>query len=189
MTIGEMDRTGLSSSNASGSSPQDELKADADRLKTTASDRASEEAQKQKSQAAQTARSASQALEKAASDLDDNDDAPSWLSSAFRETAKSVDRFAGSVDNRSPKQLGRDVSSYARSHSGSFLAASAAAGFVAARFLRAGADYRKHHDEESVDYDSANGGNRTSGMRESRFADETFNAQQRYSENREGGIR
>lgn len=189
MTTGEMNRTGLSSSNATGSSTQEELKADADRLKTTAKDRASEEAQKQKSQAARTARSASQALEKAASDLDQNDDAPSWLSSTFRETAKGVDRFAGSVENRSPERLGRDVSNFARNHSGSFLAASAAAGFVAARFLRAGADYREHHEDYSAGYDNTNGVNRTGGVREDRFADETFNAQERYSENREGEIR
>ena len=143
--------SGLQSSGSSGSDAKDELQSDAARLKESAKHRASDEAEKQKSQAAQTARSASDALEKAAGELDGDRNAPDWLTAAFRETAKGIDRFAGQVDGRSPEQMSRDVRRFAREHPTSFLAASAAAGFAAARFLRAGADYRQHdHGDEST---------------------------------------
>ncbi len=193
MTTAETLRSGQPSSGASGSSAKDELKGDADRLKDTAKHRASDEAEKRKSQATKAARSASDALEKAAGELDRDDQAPGWLSSAFRETAKGVDRFAGTVEDRSPEQMGRDVSRFAREHPGSFLAASAAAGFAAARFLRAGADYREHHHEGSRSFDSSGAGLDSAGTGslagrtgQGRFASETHAAQQRYGESRGG---
>lgn len=203
MTTAETIRSGQSSSSTSGSSTKDELKADADRLESTAKDRASEEADKRKSQATRTARSASDALEKAAGELDSDQNAPAWLSSAFRETAKGIDSFAGEVENRSPEQMGREVSRFARQHPTSFLAASAAAGFAAARFLRAGADYRQHHQGSSSSrgYDSddiyeapATGTRpgmteRTGATTQGRFATETSVAQQRYGESQGGTIR
>ena len=183
MTTAETNRSGLSSSNASGSDTKEELKADAGRLKDTAKDRVRDEADKRKSQATRTARSASDALEKAASELERDDDAPSWLSSAFRETAKGIDSFAGKVEGRSPDQMGREVSQFARQHPGSFLAASALVGFAAARFLRAGADYQSHHSGgSSSDFGSQgfqSGQTGTFATTGSRFADEARTAQQR----------
>ena len=185
MTTAELQRSGRSTSTASGSNTNEELRADADRLTETAKDRASEKVEQGTSQAPRTAGSASDALQKAAGELDRDDNAPSWLSSAFRETAKGIDQFAGKVEGRSPEQMGREISSFAREHPTSFLAASAAAGFAAARFLRAGADYKHHHDGRQTGYRDATlstaGGQRSAG----RFGDETRAAQQRYGESRE----
>ncbi len=183
MTTAELNRAGHRSG-TSGSDTKQDLKNDADRLADTAKDKASEKTAEYKSQATRTARSASDALEKAAGDLDRDNDAPGWLSSAFRETAKGIDRFAGKVEGRSPEQMGREVTSFARKHPTTFLAASAAAGFAAARFLRAGADHKRHDHETTGSYDAnpsyagrPNGG---------RFAEKTRAAQNRYAAIREG---
>lgn len=192
MTTAETTRSGVSSSDASGSLNKEELKADADRLKDTAQGRVSDEAKKRKSQATQTARSASDALEKAAGELESDENAPGWLSSAFRETAKSVERFAGSVDDRSPEQIGREASRFARQHPGSFLAASAAAGFAAARFLRAGADYREHHPQggsSSSSSESITAGSRSGEMAEGRFASEAYATQRGFGKTQGGMVR
>ncbi|WP_305095678.1 hypothetical protein [Croceibacterium aestuarii] len=187
MTTAEMTRSGQSAPGASGSDTKQELKADADRLKETAKDRASEEADKRKGQATRAARSTSDALEKAAGELDRDNDAPSWLSSAFRETAKGIDRMAGKVEGRRPEEMGRDLSRFAREHPTTFLAASAAAGFAAARFLRAGADYKHEHEhahnQDSArrgDYGAGAPGEWTAGRRSGRFDDATRAAQQQY---------
>ncbi len=177
MTTAEMTRSGQSASGASGSETKQELKADADRLKETAKDRASQEADKRKSQATRAARSTSDALQTAAGDLDQDNDAPAWLASAFRETAKGIDRMAGKIDGRSPDQMGRDLTRFAREHPTSFLAASAAAGFAAARFLRAGADYSHEHSDEGQMGQRSSDWDRTNG---SRFDGATRTAQQRY---------
>lgn len=175
MQTAETTRSGQSASGASGSADTQGLKADADRLTNTAKDRASDMAEAGKDKATGAARSASDALEKAASHLEGDDGAPGWLASAFRETAKGIDRLAGKVEGRSPEQISREASRMAREHPGAFLAASAAAGFAAARFLRAGADYQQHHKAGGT-----SGMNRSGSTGNGRFADETRAAQQRY---------
>lgn len=187
MTTAELNRSGQSTSGAGGSHTKEELKADADRLKDTAKHRASEKIEEGKSRATGTARSASDALEKAAGELDRDDNAPSWLSSAFRETAKGIDRFAGKVEGRSPEQMGREISSFAREHPATFLAASAAAGFAAARFLRAGADYEHHQQDGKTGYRGASASTTSSSTSSSgRFGEETRAAEQRFGESRGG---
>lgn len=187
MTTAELNRSGRSTSSAAGSDTREELKADAERLKDTAKHRASEKVDEGKSRATGTARSASDALEKAAGELDRDDNAPGWLSSAFRETAKGIDRFASKVEGRSPEQMGREVSSFAREHPATFLAASAAAGFAAARFMRAGADYERHHQDRQSSNEGTNAS--TAGRftpTEGRFGEQTRSAEQRYGESRGG---
>jgi hypothetical protein len=139
------DQTTASAGSTSTSSVRDELAADASRLGDTARERAKEEAGTRKQQVTQTARSASSALSKAADDLDQDDGAPSWLSSAFRQTASGIERLAGDLEGRSPDDLARNLTRFARENPVAFLAGSAAAGFVAARFLKAGAGYRNEH--------------------------------------------
>lgn len=183
MTTAEMTRSGQSASGASGSQTNQELKADADRLKDTAKDRASEMAGKRKDQATGAARSTADALQKAAGELESDSNAPSWLTSAFRETAKGIDRFAGKVEGRSPEEIGRQIKSFAREHPTSFLAASAAAGFAAARFLRAGADYEHHRQSSNGSTGYQSGQSRAFDTAGSRFANETRTAQQRRDTN------
>jgi len=133
-----------SGSTSTGSGVGDELSRDAAQLKDTAGTRIQQEADTRKGQAAQIAGSASSALSKAASELEQDDNAPDWLSSAIRQAAGSIDRLAGEIDGRSVNQLGQQLTGFARSNPGTFLAAAAATGFAAARVLRAGVEHRHH---------------------------------------------
>lgn len=126
---------------------KDELKHDADRLKGTVGARAKEEAESRKGQAVHVAGSASTALNTAAEDLRSNPDVPDWMASALQQTARKIEGLASHIDGRSIDQLGDDVSEFARRSPGTFLAASAAAGFAVARVLRAGVD-KKRHDRD-----------------------------------------
>lgn len=126
----------------------EELKHDADRLKGTVGARAKEEAESRKGQAVHVAGSASSALNTAAEDLRSNPDVPDWMASALQQSARKIESLAQHVDGRSIDQLGQDVSDFARRSPGTFLAASAAAGFAAARVLRAGMD-KKRHDRDA----------------------------------------
>lgn len=122
----------------------EDLKHDAARLKDSVGARARQEAEARKGQAAHLAGSASSALETAAQDLRDNPDAPDWMASALQGAARRIEGLAAHVDGRSVDQLGNDVAEFARRSPGTFLLASAAAGFAAARVLRAGADRKRH---------------------------------------------
>jgi hypothetical protein len=131
---------------ATTSGVRDELAQDAGRLKQTVTDRARQEAESRKGEVVQVAGSASAALQSAADDLQNNPDAPDWMATALQQAARQIDRLAGQVEGRSVSDLGGEVAQFARSNPVTFLAASAAAGFAAARVLRAGVD-RQSHDE------------------------------------------
>lgn len=139
---------GAMSTGGAGETAQvrDELKHDAQRLKDTAGQRAKQEVETRKGEAVRVAGSASSALQNAAGELENDPDAPQWLSTAMQKAASQIERLAGEIENRSVDDLGREVSRFAREHPAAFLAASAATGFAAARMLRAGAD-KKHHDQ------------------------------------------
>jgi len=134
--------TASGGSSSTTSTIRDELADDASRLGSSAKERATAEAETRKQQVTQTARSTSSALGRAADQLDQDDSVPGWLSTAFRQTASGIERLAGNLEGRSPEQMAGDVTRFARESPVPFLAASAAAGFAAARFLRAGADYK-----------------------------------------------
>lgn len=122
----------------------DELRHDAGRLKDSVGARAKQEAEGRKGQAVHVAGSASAALNTAADDLRDNPDVPDWMASALQQAARKIQGLASHVEGRSVDELGRDLSEFARRNPGTFLAASAAAGFAAARVLRAGVDKKRH---------------------------------------------
>lgn len=154
-------RSVASGSTSSTSEFKDEVSADANRLKDTATNRAKEEADVRKGQATQTAHSASSALRTAADELEQDRNSPEWLSSAARQAAGGIERFAGEIEGRSPEEIGHNVSRFARENPGTFLAASAAAGFAAARFFRAGADHR--NETQSSGYDQSTRSGETAG--------------------------
>jgi hypothetical protein len=125
-----------------------ELADDAARLKHAAEDRAGEKLESGKHKAAHAAESAASALGQAADTLRDNEQAPDWLAGAIETTASRISHFARAIDGRSVADIRNDINHFAREHPASFLAASAAAGFAAARFLHAGAAYKAHHKVE-----------------------------------------
>lgn len=135
-----------------------ELIQNASRLKDSVGARAKQEAESRKGDAVQVAGSASAALNSAAENLERNPNAPDWMASALQGAARQIDRLAGHVDGRNIDDLGREVARFARSHPGAFLAASAAAGFAAARVLRAGADKQRHDKSDEGGSQSAAAG-------------------------------
>lgn len=141
----------------SQSGVRDELRQDAGRIKDSVGARARQEAETRKGEAVQVAGSASAALNSAAENLQDNPDAPDWMASALQQAARQIDSLADQIDGRGIDELGREVARFARDNPGAFLAASAAAGFAAARVLRAGADrqHRDHHGEHGGASDGA----------------------------------
>lgn len=136
-----------------------ELKNDAARLKDTMGARAKQEAESRKGQAVQVAGSASTALNTAADDLRANPDVPDWMATALQQAARKIEGLASHVDGRNIDELGQEVAEFGRRSPGAFLAASAAAGFAAARVLRAGADKKRHdrNDQQGGQYSQTYG--------------------------------
>lgn len=115
-----------------------ELASDAKQLGNSAANRIHSEVDARKSDAAEQVRSVSTAIQNAAGDLDQN--APSWLKSAFEQGAQQVQRFVDALDGKDSRQLVNEVQDFARERPAMFLGACAAAGFAAARVLKAGGE-------------------------------------------------
>lgn len=113
-----------------------ELLSDAKNVGSSAVNRLHSEVDSRKTDAAQQVKSVSSAIGQAADGLDDN--APTWLKSAFEQGAQQVSNFASTLEQKDSRQLVNDVTSFARTSPGTFLAACAAAGFAASRVFRAG---------------------------------------------------
>lgn len=143
------------SGNARQGDVAEDLKGDAHDLKATAVKQGEAQIGKQKDQVGRTAHSASSAMQTAADELQEDDQAPDWLASALSSVAREVDGLASRLQNKSPRELASETRRFARDNPSAFLAASAAAGFAAARFLRAGAEY---HDDYDVGSDDSNRG-------------------------------
>lgn len=114
-----------------------ELRSDARQLSSSAADRLHSEADARKGAAAAQAKSVSSAMERAAGELDG--DSPQWLRSAFQQGADQIQRFAETLEQKDSRQILGDVQNFARERPAMFLGACAAAGFAAARLLKAGA--------------------------------------------------
>ena len=154
----------------SHSDVRSELKDDANRLKETARQQGEAKANQGKDQAVKSARSASSALNAAADELRGNENGPDWLAAALSSAARQVESFAGSVESSSPQDMANQIKRFARQSPGAFLAVSAAAGFAAARFFRAGAEYHEEHDQNST-ADRTSGGYQTYGQTQQGYAD------------------
>ena len=124
----------------------EELRSDAQHLGTAAANRLHGEVDARKGTAANQAKSVSTAIERAAGELDDG--SPEWLKSIFTKGAQQVQRFADTLEQKDSRQLMSDVTGFAREHPGTFLAGCAAAGFAAARVLKAG-DPSEGRDQRS----------------------------------------
>jgi hypothetical protein len=131
---------------------RDELKHDAEHIGDTIADRAKQEAEIHKNDTAHAVGAASSALGAAAGDLERNPDAPDWMASALNQAARKIEDMASQFEGRSVDDIAQRVTRFARENPGSFLAASAAAGFAAARVMRAGVDRSRHDHEGSGNY-------------------------------------
>lgn len=115
---------------------REELRGDAQTLTDTAKQKLHSEADARKGAAATQAKSLSSALESAAGELNES---PQWLRSLFQQGAQTLQRFADTIEQKDSRQLTRDIQQLARNNPGTFLAGCAAAGFAAARVVKAGA--------------------------------------------------
>ncbi len=138
----------MANAQQTGGSPQSqtnevkrELGEDAERLKHKAAETAEQQAQQGKQQVKRTAEATSSAFQKAADELRQDDDAPDWLANAVSSAAKQVSSLADDLNDTSPREMMRATSRFARENPASFLTASAALGFAAARVFRAGYEY------------------------------------------------
>ena len=127
-----------------------ELKSDARQVGEQAGNRIHSELDARKSTAATQAKSVSSAIERASGELDEG--APEWLRSTFQKGAQQIQRFADTLENKSSREILDDVRTYARDNPTTFLAACAAAGFAAARILKAGGN------DSSASFSSQNQG-------------------------------
>lgn len=134
----------MSTTAESASDLRQELGQDAAHLKDTLTDRAKQGAETGKNKALEIAGSATSALGAAADQLRDNPDAPAWMATGLQKVAQQIEQLANSLEGRSLDDMSRDASRLARDNPGTFLAISAAAGFAAARLLRAGAEKKSH---------------------------------------------
>ncbi len=132
---------------------RNELAGDAERLKDTATHKAEEKAREGKQQVRKTAEATTSAMQTAADELRKDDNAPEWLANAVSSAARQLGELAEQLNDTSPREMVQTTSRFARDHPGSFLTASAALGFAAARVLRAGADYKSEHDQGGSSYD------------------------------------
>jgi hypothetical protein len=124
-------------STQTGGGLNQELTADAQTLKDTAKERLASEMDARKGTASTQAQSLSSALNAAAGELSDS---PDWLRSLCQRGAQSLQSFADTIENKDSRALTRDVQQFARENPTMFLAGAAAAGFAAARVLKAGVD-------------------------------------------------
>ncbi|QNE07209.1 hypothetical protein [Croceicoccus marinus] len=147
-----------SSSAPSGSGDvRSELKGDANDLAENAKGRAEREAQSRKEQASGVAKSTSSALRSAPQELENDEQAPTWLSSGFRQAADKLSDMADTLQGKSVGDITQQTNRFARENPGTFLAGSAAAGFGLARILRAGAEHKGQTESPAADVGSTGG--------------------------------
>ena len=125
-------------SSTGGGATSTELRSDAKQLGDSAANRIHSEVDARKDTAVGQAKSVSTALDRAVGEMDQN--TPDWLKSAFRQGAQKIQTFAGTIEQKDSRELLRDAQDFARNNPGTFLAACAAAGFAAARILKAGGE-------------------------------------------------
>lgn len=121
-----------------------ELRSDARELGSKAANRLHSEVDSRKDAAVSQAQSVSSAIGKTAASLDDS--APDWLKSAFHQGAQKIQQFADTIEQKDSRQILDEVQSFARERPALFLGACAAAGFAAARILKAGGEQQSQSE-------------------------------------------
>ena len=114
------------------------LRADAAQLGNSAANRIHGEIDSRKGAAVEQAKSVSSAIDRAAGEM--APETPEWLRSALRQGAQKIEQFADTIGQKDSRALLQDAQDFARNNPGTFLIACAAAGFAAARVLKAGSE-------------------------------------------------
>lgn len=125
---------------------REDLSDDASRLAGAATEQVEQTMEGGKHKAMSAAQSAASAIEKTANSLREDDQAPDWLPTALEKTAKQITQLADKFDGKQVSEIRHEVVDFARENPGAFLGVAAAAGFIAARFLRAGGEYQAHNN-------------------------------------------
>ena len=134
----------MTTTSETASDLREELGQDTAHLADTLKGRAMQSAETFKNKALDVSGSATGAIEAAAEQLRDNPDAPEWMATGLQKIARQIEQLANDLQGRSMDDMGRQASRFARDNPGTFLAASAAAGFAATRLLRAGAEHKQN---------------------------------------------
>ena len=137
--------------NSGAGSTTGELRSDARQIGSKAADRLHTEVDARKGVAATQAKSVSNAIQSAASQLDE--DSPAWLRSAFQQGADQIQQFASALEQKDSRQILKEVQGFARQRPGLFLAACAAAGFAASRVLKAGGEQQASQRFGNAEWD------------------------------------
>lgn len=119
---------------------------DARNVKREAGARTREKAEAGQHQVAGEADALSDAIDAAASNLDDHD--REGLARYARELSSNLENAAGQLEERSVDELANDAKRLARNNPAMFMLGSIGVGFGLSRFFKASAE-RDHHDDES----------------------------------------
>jgi hypothetical protein len=128
---------------------KDELKDDARTLGRAAGRQVEDRARSGRDEAVGTARATGSALDRAADEMRRDEDVPDWLASMLGSASNQLQRMAGELDGKEPREMMHTVEDFGRRKPGMFLAASAAVGFAAGRYLRTGLE--RHDDVDAVE--------------------------------------
>lgn len=151
------------------------LRSDAQQLGSTAASRIHSEVDARKGAAVSQAQSVSAAIGQAADGLDEN--SPDWLKSAFRQGAQQIQRLADSLEQKDSRQMMSSAQDFARNNPGTFLAVCAAAGFAAARVLKAGGEQQQRGQDPSAGQSQSFGQNASTGQNPAISQNQAFQGQ------------
>ncbi|MDO8862450.1 hypothetical protein Q6D67_12135 [Haliea sp. E1-2-M8] len=126
---------------------QEKIEADARDAKREAGAKAREQAETGQHKLAEGADALSDAIDAAASNLDDHD--REGLARYARELSSNLANAAGQLEDRSVDDLAKDAKRLARDNPALFMLGSIAVGFGLSRFFKASAE-RDHHDDSNA---------------------------------------
>lgn len=152
MTTSNQDPSGRSTDSMSGNSgngtTKQKIDEDIQDAKHELGSKAREEAESGQHRVADEADALSDAIDAAASNLDDND--REGLAHYARELSSNLSDAAGQLEGRSVDELANDAKRLARKNPAMFMLGSIAVGFGLSRFFAASTDRNHQHDNNAT---------------------------------------
>lgn len=139
--------TTAASKASSKESPKDKIKQDAKDVKREATSRAREQAEAGQHKVAGEVDALSDAIDAAASNLDDHD--REGLARYARQLSTNLASAAGQLEDRSVDELAKDAKRLARDNPALFMLGSIAVGFGLSRFFKSSAEH-DHQDSDNA---------------------------------------